>query len=90
MAATLVLGRDGMGAEATEEDFDAWVAYVCANIDAVCGFDVTVETVPPKAGGQWDDIRGGDQGEREDIQRAKEQLWERWCAEGGPPQDQAV
>ena len=25
----LILGRDGMGADATEADFDAWVAYGC-------------------------------------------------------------
>lgn len=25
---TLTLGRDGMGDEASEEDFDAWVSYV--------------------------------------------------------------
>lgn len=31
----LILGRDGMGEGATEEDFACWTLYVCAWIDGV-------------------------------------------------------
>jgi hypothetical protein len=80
--ATLVLGRDGMG-DANEEDFEAWVAYVCARIDERAGFEVDVDEQPAR-GGQNDTIEGGTDEQRETIAEVKRSLWDDWCAECAP------
>jgi hypothetical protein len=81
---TLVIGRDGMGADATEDDFSAWVAFVCQRIDAVCpGFAIDIE-VRHRSDVQSDAILGADDDDRQTIQEAKAELWNRWCAEGAP------
>jgi hypothetical protein len=46
--ATITLGRDGMGPEADEADFEAWVAYVSARFEHIeqgAGLDgLSIET----------------------------------------------
>lgn len=82
----LMLGRDGMGAEATEDDFDSWVAFVVARIGDACGFPVEIEKRSRRDELQNDAIVWGHHDERTTVQTAKEKLWERWCAEGATPQ----
>lgn len=78
---TLVLGRDGMGENATETDFDAWTAFVCAHIDEACGFEVGVETRQSRDV-QTDKVVGADEDQRTTVKEACGRLWERWCSEG--------
>jgi hypothetical protein len=78
MTPLLVLGRDGMGAEATEEDFDNWVAYVTDRIGKACGFEVDVSVRGPRHV-QDDRISWVDPEQRETIHEAKQSLWEQWC-----------
>lgn len=82
MMPRLVLGREGMGEQGTEDDFDRWVDFVCDRIDEACGFEVDVDTCR-RGESQKDRIEGEDS-EREIIERATERLWDRWCAEGAP------
>jgi hypothetical protein len=81
----LVLGRDGMGADATEEDFDRWVSYVTDHIDKMCSFGVEVERTG-QGDVQNDRVSGydGTGEERATVLGATEQLWDRWCQEGAP------
>lgn len=80
--ATVTLGRDGMGANATNADFESWVAFVSARIDAACGFEVSV-----KCHGRRDvqtDAFTGDDVQCETMREAVASLWNQWCAEGAP------
>jgi hypothetical protein len=87
-AVTLTLGRDGMGAEADEADFDAWCAYVSARIDEASGCDVTVDERGARDV-QEDAIRctrhltaGGTSYHAEDAVRdALITMWEEFCAD---------
>jgi hypothetical protein len=76
--ATLTLGRDGMGHDATEDDFDSWVGFVAENIDSRTGLDVAVEVRSPRDV-QDDAIQGSDAA-LEIIREAKATLWNEWCA----------
>jgi hypothetical protein len=80
---TLLLGRDGIGDGADEDNFQSWVAYVCARIDERCGFEVDVDTRGQRDV-QSDDIRGGTDEQREAIADAKRSLWDEWCSDGAP------
>jgi hypothetical protein len=75
--ATLILGRDGMGALATEEDFDAWVSFVAGEIDSATGLDVAVETRGARDV-QDDEIRGC-LGDAQPIRDALVSLWDEFC-----------
>lgn len=79
-AATLTLGRDGMGPEADEAHFDAWTTYVCEHIDEATGLDVAVE-VRGARDVQTDHVspRGGV--EDDTITAALVDLWEAFCAD---------
>jgi hypothetical protein len=77
-AATIVLGRDGMGALADEADFDAWVAYVSDRIDDATGLDVTVE-VRRARDVQDDAITGTD--DRQPIHDTIQSLWDDFCSD---------
>ena len=77
---TLILARDGMGLQATEADFDSWVALVCERIDAACGFEVEVE-VRRRGDVQDNKILGAEFDARaETIHRAIERIWDEWCS----------
>ena len=83
--ATLTLGRDGMGGESDEADFDAWVAYVSAHIDEATGLDVTVDT-RGKRDVQDDRIRAtsDDPANSDDAQTIRDALvtlWDAFCAD---------
>ena len=75
----LILGRDGMGADADEADFDAWVAFVCARIDVMTGLDVTVEY--RGARDVQDDCIIADDADRQTIHDAIQLLWDAFCAD---------
>jgi hypothetical protein len=77
MRPTLILGRDGMGAEMTEDDFEKWDVFVSERIDKACGFEVDV-VLRGKRDIQTDRIEGTDE-QRETIHEAKQSLWEQWC-----------
>lgn len=81
--ATLVLGSDGMGENATDEDFDAWVQFVCDRIDERCGFEVDVDVCDGD-----DSVYVGDDEDAASVVRgAKAALWREWCAAGAPGTD---
>jgi hypothetical protein len=76
VSATVILGRDGMGAFASEDDFLAWVNYVCEHIDAAAGLDVLVETRDHRdvqTDAIWSD-------EESEIRDALITLWEEFCS----------
>ncbi len=77
----LTLGRDGMGENASEVDFDSWVSYICAHIDDRAGFSVEVETRGARDV-QSDAVTGATDEERERGAEAKAAMWDDWCAEG--------
>lgn len=78
--ATVRLGRDGMGEQATEEDYDSYVDLVCERIDDLCGFEVNVE-VPATREVQATRITGYDsESERQTVSDALVTLWEAWCS----------
>jgi len=86
---TLTLGRDGMGDNADEADFDAWVVFVTDRIDEESDCDVTVEVRGPRDA-QDDDIRGGDErmpgcapgyDGNAAVGDAMTRLWEAFCAD---------
>ena len=78
MSATVILGRDGMGAEATEADFYAWVAYVCEHIDEATGQNVDVE-IRGVRDVQDDAVRGTL--DPQPIRDVLQSLWEAFCAD---------
>ena len=81
MGIVLTLGRDGMGSDDGDEAaFDAWTSYVCSEIDAATGLDVTIE-IRGERDVQSDDVTGADEDEAEMIMRAKNDLWDAWCSE---------
>lgn len=79
ISATLTLGRDGMGPEADEADFDAWTTYVCGHIDEATGLDVAVEI--RGARDAQDDRIVADDEDRQTIDDALQSLWEAFCAD---------
>jgi hypothetical protein len=84
MQPTLILGREPMGPNATENDYDAWVAYVVAHLGETCGFDVEVIRRPDGTGLQTNDIRGGTDSERYEMAVALHNVWHQWCSDGAP------
>lgn len=85
----VTLGRDGLGAAATPDDYASWLAFVTDRIDEACGFIVDVEPSNPRDV-QENRIEGADDEQRETITEALRVLWELWC--GGrdhaePPTD---
>ena len=81
MRARVILGRDGIGDDATPEDFDRWIDYVTDHIAATCGFPVDVEVRMAKDV-QSDDAQGETDEERETVRSALRDLRDRWRAEG--------
>jgi len=86
---TLTMGRDGMGGDTSEEDFDAWTTYVCDRIDDASGCDVTVE-IRGRRDVQEDCIRGGNEQMpgcqigytgNAAVHDAVQRLWEAFCAD---------
>ena len=87
MTALVILGRDGMGELATEEDFDSWVWYVVAHINEACGFPLEVEVeverrLPRDV--QSDEYSHDTAAGRATLLEAVAELWDRWCSEGTP------
>lgn len=78
----LILGRDGFGATPTEDEFTRWVDFVCERIDAAAGFEVDVKERRERDV-QTDAITRANDEQREAIDRAKQNLWQQWCAAGG-------
>lgn len=87
---TIVILNCDLGPNTTAEDYDAWVDYVCVNIDEACGFDVDVDRVrfPRQTDSQRDEISHPstssmqeDAAREETIREALTALWNRGCAE---------
>ena len=76
--ATLILGRDGMGEGATEDDFQSYVALVESKLDTLCGFPVAIVTAQPR------DVQvnriWADEDEKTTINEALIELWDEWCS----------
>jgi hypothetical protein len=78
--ATVLLGRDGIGADAN----DAWVSFVAAHIDALTGLDVSVDARDGRDVQidyiRVDETEDSDPTEdREMVTDALSSLWEDWC-----------
>lgn len=80
---TLHLTSDGMGNEATEADYDAFVAFVCRHIDEAAGQEVDVDAARWGSPGN-DRVTGVDRDVAAKINEAAQDLWNRWCSEGAP------
>lgn len=80
--ATVWLSSDGMGDEATEADYDSYVAYVSARIDERCGFEVDLNA--EDWGRPCLQRTTGDSDDRETADRVVQDLWDEWCAVGAP------
>lgn len=78
--ATVILGRDGMGDAADEDDFDAWVAYVTERIDAASGLDVDVQTRGARDV-QSTGYPGAMDDEAQTLRDALVTLWADFCAD---------
>lgn len=87
MTATIKLSSYNMG-DVTEEDFDAWAAYVAEHIDEMCGFDVRVDQFRfGSSDNSGDDLIEADAEEqRTTIEEAVREMWDR--AEWWPPAEQ--
>ena len=68
-----------MGSD-SEEEFDAWVAFVQESIDEATGFEVAVEAAGAKAI-QNDTIKAGDAEKQQIVKEALEGLWESFCSQ---------
>jgi hypothetical protein len=68
---------------ADEAEFDAWVDYVVANIDAAAGFEVGVERAAFTGRGATfsDEFSGATDEQEEHLSLVLADLWERGCAE---------
>jgi hypothetical protein len=76
--AKIVIGRDE--SLANEEDFDAFVTYVCDRIDEECGFSVHVETHGPRDV-QNTVVTASDDEAEDTVKGALYRLWEAFCAD---------
>lgn len=81
--AIVTLFADGMGDNATEADFDAFVAYVCDRIDDATGLNVAVEAERYGMAGVTR-VQAETSEDEQTVRDAVQTLWERWCAEGAP------
>jgi hypothetical protein len=75
--ARVVLGRDGMGDDADESDFDAYCAHISAHIDERCGFAVEVE-IAEKRDVQSNRVFADD---AQRVRDALTTLWDEFCAD---------
>lgn len=80
---TITLGRDGMGDDASESDFQAWVAYVVKHIEHLgnmTGFDCVVEE-HRQGDAQETRIDADDDVDDKAIWDEIESLWADFCAD---------
>lgn len=75
---TIVLGRDGMGEGADEDDFEAWIHFVGNRIDAATGLDIVVE-MRGKGDVQDTAYRGFD--DPQPVRDAVQSLWDAFCSD---------
>lgn len=77
--ATVRLGRDGLGNNADEAFFDAWVAFVTENIDEATGLDVAVKTRDVRDV-QSDIIMSKDDPTADIVGESMDSLWDQFCS----------
>jgi len=77
MVPSITLGRDGVGS--TEEEFTAWVEFVCKHIDNRCGFEVNIDVAYPKDVQTDKFSYGWDYKILETMESAILNLWEEFC-----------
>ena len=85
MTISITLTAYNMGNDATEADFDAWAAWVAANIDEALGLDISaVDQFPFRStrNAQADDEVSGATEEQESAIKGwlSSDGWEAWCA----------
>lgn len=81
---TVRLSSQNMG-DASEGDYDSWVAFVAANIVGRCGFRISVEA--ERYGGIVSrPVSNASDAEKETITEALEDLWLEWCDGDGQPE----
>jgi hypothetical protein len=78
---TVIQGFDGM-VDGDESDLDDWTDYLAEHLSAASSVrSIRIET-RGKRDVQSNDILGGTDEERDAINAALVDLWERWCGEG--------
>lgn len=79
---TVRLSSENMG-DASESDYDSYVAFVADRIDAKCGF--AVEVCTERFGGIVSQpVSGATDEQEQTISEALDALWVDWCDEGAP------
>lgn len=73
----VVVGRDGMGAGASDADFDAYVALATERLPEILGTQVDVSR-QPEGGAQSDDVSGAGYYGREAARDALARVWTEW------------
>jgi len=61
-------------------DWDAWVDFVCDNIDDACGFEVDVATFPMFRCPELDEVVAPDADSEQTIKDAIQRLWDDFCS----------
>jgi predicted transcriptional regulator YdeE len=83
MSITLHLTSYNLGPNATEDDYDHWIGYVCQKINEVAGGGVVDEVEASRWGEAGEDrVTGATDEQKVDIKEALETLWQSFCAEG--------
>ena len=67
--------------ETTEEDFDAWVAYVSDHLWEEAHIEATVDSFAFDRGPSRDTITCATLAQKEDLRDALERLWEKGCSD---------
>jgi hypothetical protein len=82
---TVILGRDGLGPNATEQDFDAWVAYASQRVGLDHRLCHVVKVEARGSRGVQSDFYIGEQETVDEARAAVRAAWDQWCAEGVQP-----
>lgn len=80
MSIRVILGRDGMGDNATETDFENYANFICTNIDSKVGKFVDVY-IAGKEDVQENQIRCSDSELKQTVENILQDLWNEWCAQ---------
>ena len=73
----------GVMDEASEEDYDVWVAYVSEQLGRSPLYQtVFVDWYPWAEGPETDTITGATEDQEEELRSVLRSLWREWCAKG--------
>lgn len=73
---SVTLSSENMG-DANEEDYTAWVQFVCDHIDEACGFEVEVDS--HRFGEVGEAVFSPHEDKRQVVAEVLQDLWTQWC-----------